>query len=69
MQNKADELEVTYEELVDRVTAYVVSGAYWNGGEAFEGMGVGDEFWDHYTAITGRRVKEDDRGSFFTCSC
>lgn len=27
------------------------------------------EFWVHYEIVTGRKVDEDDRENFFTCSC
>lgn len=38
-------------------------------GDRWEGVYLSEDFWDYYEIITGRNVPEDDRGSFFSCSC
>lgn len=60
---------VTFEELIDRATAYVNGGEYWCEGSRFEGQGLYDEFWDDFEELTGLKVPEGDRYSFFSCSC
>lgn len=44
-------------------------GEYLNFGGLLEGESVPDEFWPHYEVVTGEKVADDHRGSFFTCSC
>lgn len=61
--------EVTFEELIDRATCYVVGGEYWSEGGRFENQGLYNEFWDDFEELTGLRVPEGDRYSFFSCSC
>ena len=61
--------EVTFEELIDRATAYVNGGEYWSEGGRFEGQDLYDEFWDDFEELTGLKVPEGDRYSFFSCSC
>lgn len=61
--------DVTFEELIDRATAYVNGGEYWSEGGRFEGQGLYDEFWDDFEELTGLKVPEGDRYSFFSCSC
>jgi hypothetical protein len=31
--------------------------------------GLPDEFWDHYQIVTGKKVEENKKVNFFTCSC
>ena len=61
--------EVTFEELIDRATAYVTGGEYWSEGGRFEGQGLYPEFWSDFEELTGLKVPEGDRYSFFSCSC
>ena len=61
--------EVTFEELIDRATQYVNGGEYWCEGGRFEGQGLYGEFWDAFEELTGLKVPEGDRYSFFSCSC
>lgn len=61
--------EVTFEELIDRATQYVNGGEYWSEGDRFEGQGLYGEFWDDFEELTGLKVPEGDRYSFFSCSC
>ena len=61
--------DVTFKELIDRATAYVNGGEYWSEGGRFEGQGLYDEFWDDFEELTGLKVPEGDRYSFFSCHC
>lgn len=65
----ACEFGMTGEDMIDAAKNYLSHGDYLCRGSELEGQWVPDEFWDHYSAATGRVVKENDRGNFFTCSC
>lgn len=60
---------VTFEELIDRATAYATTGQYWSDGGTFEGQGLYDTFWEDFEELTGLKVPDGDRYSFFSCSC
>ena len=60
---------ISFEMLIDRATAFVNGGEYWSEGGRFEGQGLYDEFWDDFEELTGLKVPEGDRYSFFGCSC
>jgi len=71
----ADSVGISYNRLIEGAADWVKSqerghwGDYIVGGAEMEGTGVPDEFWDHYEIVTGKKVEEDHRGSFFSCSC
>lgn len=60
---------VTFEELIDRATSFVNGGEYWSEGGRFEGQGLYPEFWSDFEELTGLKVPDGDRYSFFSCSC
>lgn len=60
---------ITFEDVIDRATAFVNTGDYWSEGGRFEGQSLYDEFWDDFEELTGLKVKDGDRYSFFSCSC
>lgn len=62
-------LGVGSEDLIDNADYYVESGEYWVEGGRFEGQRVPDEFWTHYETLTGKKVPDDKRHSFLSCSC
>lgn len=66
-QNGADGMD--YDDIMQAAKDYADTGEYLEQGGRFEGMGVPAEFWDHYEAVTGTKVTEGNRGSFFSCSC
>lgn len=66
-QNECDGL--SYEDLMFAAEQYEKFGDYLCQGGRFEGMGVSDEFWDHYEIVMGKKVEDKNRGSVFTCSC
>ncbi len=66
-RDEADGL--SYEEVMAAARSFVRYGEYLCQGGRFEGYSVPEEFWVHYEVVTGERVSESDRGTFFTCSC
>lgn len=69
MTQFAEDLDVGYDEMLERAGEYVRRGDYWNEGEKFDGEGLYGLFWDDYDILMETQTPEDDRGSFFTCSC
>jgi hypothetical protein len=75
IRNFADGVSLHYDVLMDGAREWVDSkkrggwGEYLCFGGLLEGESVPEEFWTHYEAVTGEKVEEDHRGSFFTCSC
>lgn len=65
----ADDLGVDPGELMQHARSYLKSGQYWSEGERFDGEYLPQKFWDHYEVVTGEKVPESERGSFFSCSC
>lgn len=65
--NFADEVGISYQELMDGADQWIVTKGYEYlcFGGLLEGKSVPEEFWDHFKTITGKKGK----GSFFTCSC
>lgn len=57
------------DELIWGAESYLKHGDYMCEGGRWEGVCLPDEFWPAFETLTGRKVKEDDRGSFFSCSC
>lgn len=64
----AEALGIGYDEMMAGAKNFVES----NGNDVIH-MGAecnfDAEFWDHYEAITGTKVPEDMRYTFFSCSC
>jgi hypothetical protein len=71
----AARMSLHYDVLMEGARDWVESkkaggwGEYLCFGGLLEGVSVPDEFWTHYEAVSGEKVEEDHRGSFFTCSC
>ena len=71
----ADSIPLAYEVLMSGAAGWVESkkhggyGEYLCFGGLLEGEYVPDEFWPHYENVTGTKVADEHRGSFFTCSC
>ena len=69
LEQIALECDSTVEQLLTGAVDYLDSGAYLSEGSRWDGTYLPDRFWSHFETITGRKVAEDDRGSFFSCSC
>ena len=65
----AEGMGSTYQEIMDGADAYLLRGDYLVRGGVFEGYHIPDEFWDKYEAIKRKKVREEDKGSFLSCSC
>lgn len=75
INNYADGLGLDVGELMDYADMWVDArrrgswGEYLCKGGDLEGEYVSDEFWDNYDIVRDRSTDDDERGSFFTCSC
>jgi len=64
-----------YERMLGKYEGWAISAAedYLDYGDYIHcgssELGLPLEFWDHFENVTGRRVGNDKRGSFFACSC
>lgn len=67
--NKADALEISYEDLIEYAKNYLETGHYYNGGSEAEGFYLGEDFWDAFEKVTKINVPSDERGNFISCSC
>ena len=65
----AEVAEISYDEIISAADDYLSHGEYLCQGGKWEGFYLSGEFWPAYEIVSGRTVKEDDRGSFFSCSC
>ncbi|AFC21951.1 hypothetical protein GAP32_492 [Cronobacter phage vB_CsaM_GAP32] len=74
IHNYADGLGLDVDELMEYADMWVSSerrggyGEYLCKGGDLEGEYVSDEFWDNYDIVRDERT-DNERGSFFTCSC
>lgn len=64
-----DDSGLDHDELIDAGIEWVKYGNYKSDGGRWEGQDVPDEFWPYFETLTGMRVKENDRMSFFSCAC
>jgi hypothetical protein len=69
LEAEADSAGIGYDELMEAASNYLDNGEYLSDGGRWEGHSVGRDFWDHFEKMTGRRVPNDERGDFFSCSC
>ena len=71
MENLASKLDpwtspCSADALVEAATRYLERGDYLNVGLG-DVQSMPDDFWSHYSALTGRIVSPGDQGDFFTC--
>lgn len=69
IQEFAEDMNVTYEEMMEAARDWVRHGHHFSRGGDFEGQQVPDEFWDHYQVVTGTLVPRERKESFFSCAC
>ena len=65
----ADTADLSYTELMSGAKEFLHNGEYMCDGGKWEGFGITDNFWDDYEQVTGDKVPEIKRHSFFSCSC
>ncbi len=69
IEKYANDLTVTFDDLIDAADRFIESGEYYSEGSLFDGEYIHEEFWDHYEMYTGKEVSEDKKRDFFSCSC
>lgn len=69
LEDYAAQIDITYKELIRAADDFVSHGEYLIDGGKFEGESLPNGFWDHYERVTGNIVPENERWSFFSCSC
>lgn len=65
----AENSGLSYQALLDGAKDYLENNEYLSQGGRWEGHSLYDEFWDDYEIMTGTKVGDNERGSFFSCSC
>lgn len=64
---------LTYEELMEHADNHADDrtgwGSYLVKAGMLEGVSTPEEFWDNYEIVRGKKVPENNRGNFFSCSC
>ena len=69
VESCADEAGLDFDELMEAADRFLKDGSYLSEGGRWEGHYLPEEFWTHYGAIRGVVVPENERESFFSCSC
>ncbi len=57
------------DELIWGAERYLKHDDYMCEGGRWEGVSLPDEFWPAFEVLTGRKVPDGERNSFFSCSC
>lgn len=65
----ANNLSLSYAELMLGARYWIVEGDRLTRGSNLEGQSVPPEFWAHYQAVTGKVVPAEAQQNFFSCSC
>jgi hypothetical protein len=72
IEDFAQGLGLTYDAVMEAAATYIATGDYYT----FQGVDTpgiaythSKEFWNHYEIVTGKKVPEDKKESFFTCTC
>jgi hypothetical protein len=65
----ANDLDLTYEELMDAAKSWLDHGDYLCDGDKFESAYLAGNFWDDYEKIMNTEVPGDKRANFFSCAC
>jgi hypothetical protein len=69
LQDFADNVGLTFAELMEGAKDWIDDGDYLNRGGLLAGVDVPPSFWTHYEAVTGRKVPAKKQQNFFSCSC
>jgi len=69
IRDYAEGLNVGYVDLLQGAQEFLDHGEYLVRGGLLEGISTSSEFWQHFETVTGRKVDEDQRENFFSCSC
>lgn len=69
LREYAEELGVTYRDLIGSAKEFLTTHSYMVRGGILEGKSTSAEFWDHFQVVTGMMVESHRRANFFSCSC
>lgn len=69
IMDAADNLNVSYDELMENAANYKANGEYWSEGGRFEGESLPHDFWQNYEKVTGENCKDFYGDHFLSCSC
>lgn len=76
LENYAEEIGETFQDLMSAAETWLKDGEYWVGGPPgmefgsnLESIQLPEAFWTHYQLATGKTVPESKQESFFTCVC
>jgi len=69
LKNFAENAGLSYKRLLELAKDWVDNDEYAHGGNQFEGVYTGDDFWVHYEIVTDTKVPPSKKHSFFSCSC
>lgn len=69
LESIAKRIGVGFEELLEDADNFLRYGDYRSEGARFEGVYLGDDFWDAYEIVRECAVKGEDRGGVYSCSC
>jgi hypothetical protein len=69
LRDYANDINTTYKKLMDGAKNFIECGEYLCEGGNFEGVSTNENFWHHYEIVTGETVPENQKQSFFSCSC
>ena len=68
LEDFAEEIDVSYEELLNAASDFVTAGNYLSQGSKFEGVRSPEGFWSAYDFVTQTKSGMTDE-SFFSCAC
>lgn len=76
LRDLAERVGMSYGRLMGGAADFIAQtegGVQWpdrlTGGSEMEGESTPDDFWIHYENVTGKKVAEEHRTNFFSCSC
>lgn len=69
IENYADMLGITFDELMEAAHNYISYGEYLCRGGQFEGEYTSEEFWDNYEQYKKIKLNSSQKTNFFSCSC
>ncbi len=69
LERIAERVNCEVERLIAGAHDYLDRGEYLCEGGRWEGVYLPDDFWPAFETYTGRKVPNNERDSFFSCSC
>lgn len=69
IKDEGVEIDLTFEEMLQVARDYAKNGNYHNTGSNEAQLRDAAQFWKHYEIVTGEKVPNSSKDSFFSCSC